>query len=157
MDEKNKSEQPDAVVIPRGIEVLIKKASIDPEFRQILLQKRGSAAEKIDLDLTEAERTMLSNMPTEQLNKIIDHTKVKPEHRKVFLGTTAALMLAAVTSLTIISMTTVTQTAGISPDRIREIQMNSSLNRSDPNDVNDLDGTGDDLDESEQSQDNQEK
>lgn len=158
MDEKNKSEQPDAVAIPRGIEVLIKKASVDPEFRQILLQKRAGAAEKIDLDLTEAERAMLSNMPAEQLHKIIDNTKVNPEHRKVFLGTTAALMLAAVTGLVVISMTGVrTYTAGISPDRVRDIQMKSSLNRNDSNDVNDLDGAGVDSDDTNQSRESQKK
>ena len=158
MDEKNKSEQPDAVAIPRGIEVLIRKASVDPEFRQILLQKRAGAAEKIDLDLTEAEQAMLSNMPAEQLHKIIDNTKVNPEHRKVFLGTTAALMLAAVTGLVVISMTGVrTYTAGISPDRVREIQMGSNLNRSDANDVNDPDTTGDDPEQAQQSHEGREK
>ena len=152
MDKDKESKQHYTGTIPRGIEVLIKKASVDPEFRQILLKKRTDAAEKINLELTEAERTMLSNMPTEQLNKIIDNTKVEPEHRKVFLGTTAALMLAAVTGLTVISMTTVTYTAGISPDRVREMQMKSNLNQNDPNDVNDLDETGDASSDMNQSQ-----
>ena len=35
--------------IPRAIEVLIKKASVDPEFRQLLLEKREQAAGEIDL------------------------------------------------------------------------------------------------------------
>jgi hypothetical protein len=153
MDKDNKPKQPYTCTIPRGIEVLIKKASVDTEFRQILLQKRADAAETIDLELTEAEQTMLSNMPAEQLQKIIDNTKVKPEHRKVFLGMKATLMLAAVTGLVVISMTGVTTvTAGISPDRVRKMQMKSNINPSDPNDVNDLDSAGDDSDESEQSQ-----
>ncbi len=83
-------------MIPRGLEVLIKKASIDPKFKTLLLQMRSRAAKDIDLDLDPSEKEMLDSIPIKQLEKIIDNTKVKPESRRVFLGKAASLMLAAI-------------------------------------------------------------
>jgi hypothetical protein len=83
--------------IPRGIEVLLKKAAVDPAFRKILLEKRAAAAQEIDLELTDVERTLLSNIPADQLEKIIANTKVPPEHRDAFLGTFGKAMLLLVT------------------------------------------------------------
>ena len=62
--------------IPRGVEVLLKKASVDAEFRRVLLEQRGDAAHRLDLELTDAERAMLAAIPAEQLERIIDNTKV---------------------------------------------------------------------------------
>ncbi|MHC4646835.1 MAG: hypothetical protein ACYTBJ_15155 [Planctomycetota bacterium] len=84
-----------AGAIPRGIEVLVKKASVDAEFRTILLDKRAEAAAEIQLQLTPAEATMLNSIPSQQLEAIIDSTKVRPENRQIFLGKMAKLMLAA--------------------------------------------------------------
>jgi hypothetical protein len=81
--------------IPRGIEVLVKKASVDSEFRALLVERRADAAREIELDLDPAEESMLASIPREQLERIIDRTTVKPESRRVFLGRAAALMLAA--------------------------------------------------------------
>ncbi|MHC4166750.1 MAG: hypothetical protein ACYSWQ_07325 [Planctomycetota bacterium] len=122
--------------IPRGIEVLVKKASVDPEFRQLLLEKRGQAAREIDLELTDAERNILSSMPVEQLEKIIDTTKVEPEHRKTFMGKTAMLMLAAAGLTGTCVMSTVSFTAGIDPERVRKLQMEHSDDVPDANDPN---------------------
>ena len=33
--------------VPRGIEVLLKKASVDPAFRELLLAKRSAAARSL--------------------------------------------------------------------------------------------------------------
>ncbi|HUU55801.1 MAG TPA: hypothetical protein VMW93_00540, partial [bacterium] len=41
--------------IPRGLEVLIKKAAVDPAFKDILFEKRAGAADAIGLKLTPAE------------------------------------------------------------------------------------------------------
>lgn len=81
--------------IPRGVEVLIKKAAVDPEFRRTLLALRGAAAEEIGLSLTPTEAALLRVAPAQQLEAIIDRTRVAPEIRPAFLGKAAAFMLAA--------------------------------------------------------------
>lgn len=152
MDKNNKSEQFFSDTIPRGIEVLIKKASVDPEFRQLLVDKRSEAAKEIDLDLSQVEVKIISDIPREQLEKIIDNTKVPPEHRPVFLGKAGKLMLAAIITGTAFGFFVFNPPmkvvyAGISPDRVREMQMKRDVDLSDPNDVNNSD-------EFEQSQEN---
>jgi hypothetical protein len=81
--------------IPRGIEVLVKKASVDPDFKRALLSKRADSADEIGLRLEPAEVLMLRAAPAEQIEAIIDRTVVPQEHRRVFLGKAAAAMLAA--------------------------------------------------------------
>jgi hypothetical protein len=127
--------------IPRGVEVLLKKASVDPEFRELLLERRAEAARTIDLELTDAEREMLAHIPTEQLEQIIRNTKVKPEHRSVFLGTAGKLMVAAVIGAGVVSLMVPTlghtvATTGISPDEIRRMEMARLADVNDPNDPN---------------------
>ena len=82
--------------IPQGIEVLVLKATVDPDFKQLLLQQRTAAAAAIGLELTAAEATMLAAVPAAQLEAIIARTSVPQEHRRAFLGQAAAAMLAAV-------------------------------------------------------------
>lgn len=109
--------------IPRGIEVLIKKASVDAEFRSILLEKRSEAAAEIDLELSLAEAATLNAVPRAQIEKIIQNAKVPDEHRRVFLGKIGAAMLAilglglpACDDAHLAAM----KYGGIRPDRIRE-------------------------------------
>lgn len=80
---------------PRGLEVLLKKASVDAEFRALLLADRAQACAAIDLNLDPAETAMLNTMPPEQLDAIIQRTRVRPEDRRAFLGKAASIMLAA--------------------------------------------------------------
>jgi hypothetical protein len=129
--------------IPRGVEVLVKKASVDPEFRKILLEKRGDAAQEIDLALTEAEKKMLSSISVEQLEKIIEHTKVEPEQRTIFLGTAGKLMLAAVIGVAVVSvmMPSLGHTV-ISPERIRQMQIERLHDSNDVNEPNESDIDG---------------
>ena len=82
--------------IPRGIEVLVKKASVDPQFKALLLARRDAAAEEIGLELDPAEAMMLRAVPAEQLEAIIAGTKVDPGSRRALLGKVAAAMLAAI-------------------------------------------------------------
>ena len=79
-----------------GIEILVKKAAVDPAFKATLLQRRAAAAQEIGLELTAAEAAMLATVPVAQLDAIIGSTHVPVEHRRVFLGHAAAAMLAAV-------------------------------------------------------------
>jgi hypothetical protein len=81
--------------IPLGVEVLVRKAAVDPEFRATLLARRAEAAAEIDLELEPAEAAMLAAAPAEQLEAIIDRTTVPQAHRRAFLGKAAAAMLAA--------------------------------------------------------------
>lgn len=83
------------VTVPRGIEVLVKKASVDAEFRELLLKQRGKAAAAIHLELDPAENSMLSAIPQEQLAKIVANTTVPMELRPAFMGWVAPVMLAA--------------------------------------------------------------
>jgi outer membrane biosynthesis protein TonB len=81
--------------VPLGIEVLVKKAAVDDEFRDLLLTERSAAASAISLELNEAEATMLDGVPETQLGAIIANTTVSPKMRPAFAGRAAAVMLAA--------------------------------------------------------------
>jgi acyl carrier protein len=82
--------------IPRGIEVLVKKASVDAAFRSLLLERPEEAAARIALELDAVERLMLRAAPREQLETIIARATVPEEHRRAFLGHVAAAMVAVV-------------------------------------------------------------
>ncbi len=81
--------------IPRGIEVLVKKAAVDAEFHKLLLERRAEAAKEIGLVLDPAEAAMLASIPASLLEGIIARTTVSPISRAAFLGKAAAVMLAA--------------------------------------------------------------
>ena len=81
--------------IPRGIEVLVKKASVDPAFKAVLLERRAAAAECIGLVLTPEEAAILNLVPASQLQAIIANTKVDKLIMPAFLGKAAAVMLVA--------------------------------------------------------------
>jgi len=81
--------------VPRGVEVLVKKAAVDPAFKKLLMEKRAGAAEAIALKLEPAEAAMLAAVPEAQLRAIVANTKVSPSLRPAFLGCAAAAMLAA--------------------------------------------------------------
>ena len=80
---------------PRGLEVLLKKAAVDPAFKALLLTRRAEAAATIDLTLEPSEILLLRTAPSDQLEAIIARTTVPQEHRRAFLGQAAAAMLAA--------------------------------------------------------------
>jgi hypothetical protein len=81
--------------IPRGIELLVKKAAVDAAFRAALLAERSAAAGRIGLELTPAERVMLDGAPAEQLQAVIARTKVEPSAVPALMGKAAAAMLVA--------------------------------------------------------------
>jgi hypothetical protein len=84
--------------IPRGIEVLVKKAAVDPAFKFLLLKERTDAAKRIGLRLEPAEEMMLNAVAAGQLETIISNARVEPQQRDVFMGYAAAIMLAAITA-----------------------------------------------------------
>jgi hypothetical protein len=81
--------------VPRGIEVLVKKAAVDADFKALLLSGRAGAAGEIGLELAPAEAAMLGAIPAAQLEAIIQSTKVDEKVRPAFLGRVAAVMIAA--------------------------------------------------------------
>jgi acyl carrier protein len=91
--------QPSFGATPRGLEVLVTKASVDGQFRALLLQSRAEAAAEISLELTPAETLLLNAVPAEQLDAVIARTSVPDEHRRAFLGRAAAAMLAALAAM----------------------------------------------------------
>ncbi|MBN1918419.1 MAG: hypothetical protein JW889_10945 [Verrucomicrobia bacterium] len=84
--------------IPIGIEVLVKKAAIDPDFRQILLARRAYAADEIALKLEPSEAVMINAVPAAQLEAIVARTTVHPKQRAAFLGRVAAVMIVALSA-----------------------------------------------------------
>ena len=86
--------------VPRGIEILLKKAAVDPEFCSLFLEHREEAARQIGLELEPFELAMVQTFPTEQLAAIIRQTEVPQSHRRAFLGTAAAAMLAVLSGTT---------------------------------------------------------
>lgn len=100
--------------VPRGVEILIQKAAVDPDFKALLLEKRSAAAAEIELPLQPAEAAMLDNAPTEQLEAIITGTKVPEKTRRALLGTVTAATLA-VLGVSII-VPSLARSRGIEPD-----------------------------------------
>jgi acyl carrier protein len=85
--------------IPKGVELLVHKAAVDPAFKAVLLERRAAAAQEIGLELDAAETAMLAAVPAAQLETIIARTSVPEAHRRAFLGKAAAAMLAALATM----------------------------------------------------------
>jgi len=84
---------------PRGVEILLKKASVDEEFAKILLASPEEAARLISLDLKDSERRILLNTPASTLQTMIRHTTVKRHQLSAFKTLSASLMLAAIVAI----------------------------------------------------------
>ena len=69
-----------------GIQVLLKKAEIDSDFRTALLDTHAQAAKQIVVELSTTEVATLNSVPRIHLEKIAEHTAVPDHERRVFLG-----------------------------------------------------------------------
>lgn len=107
--------------IPRGLEILIKKAAVDPEFRALLLEKRSAAAADFELALEPAEVAMLNSVPAEQLEAIIAGTQVPEATRRALLGKITAGTLAAIGVVAVVDSCTL----GIRPSRFHTLGVES--------------------------------
>jgi len=109
-------------LVPRGIEILVKKASVDTDFKEILLKERAAAANRINLSLEDTEVAMLNGIPQVHLDSIISATKVSPNLKQAFMGCTAAVMLAALTATASAADNNYSgATEGIRPDDVTQI------------------------------------
>ena len=98
----------------RAVSNSLKKASVDPAFKSLLLTRRAEAAAAIDLTLEPSEVLMLQSATVDQLKAVIARTNVPQEHRRAFLGQAAVAMLAAPGTMTLLPGC---NTTGTNPDR----------------------------------------
>lgn len=89
--------------IPRALEVLVKKAAVDEQFKSELLQKRDKLAEELNLPLDASEKAMLGCVPAEHLEQMIRHTQVPENQKQHLVGASAAAIVALVAQLTFAS------------------------------------------------------
>ena len=78
---------------PRGFEILLKKAKVDDEFREHLLLDPLTAAERVDLTLSQQEKLILQNTPRTLLQTMINSTTVPKQHVNAFRTTKKAAVL----------------------------------------------------------------
>ncbi|HEY9070870.1 MAG TPA: hypothetical protein VIV61_11495, partial [Candidatus Ozemobacteraceae bacterium] len=97
--------------IPRGMELLLKRAAVDSAFRTDLLARRAQVADELNLPLDRTERSMLDGIPEAQLRGIITATPVPEPQRKALSGASAAAMLALLAQLTFTPVTGRAETA----------------------------------------------
>ena len=111
--------------IPRGIEVLVKKAAVDSDFKHLLIERRADAAGDIALTLEPSEVAMINAVPEAQLEAIIARTTVHPKQRAAFLGRVAAVMIVALGASTVgygCRDNEEPSTKGIRPDRPERVE-----------------------------------
>jgi Type II secretion system (T2SS), protein G len=82
-----------------GIEILLKKASVDESFASLLLESPERAAHLISLRLQDSELGVLVNTPKSTLQAMIYNTTVKRHQLAAFKTLSASLMLAAILAL----------------------------------------------------------
>jgi hypothetical protein len=93
------------VKAPRGVEILLKKARVDPPFRALFETDALAAAASIGLELSDAEAAVLASTPAETLRTMVAHTFVPRHHVPTFLSRNAAAMLAVVLATTVLQPT----------------------------------------------------
>jgi hypothetical protein len=111
----------EADAVPRGIEILLKKASIDESFRKMFLSDRLKAAGTIGLTLNPAEVAVLKAIPEPSLERMVAATKVQPKIRHAFMGYAATVMLAALTAASEgMPQDSAQASRGIQPDAVQD-------------------------------------
>ena len=98
--------------IPRGVELVLKMAAIDPTFRARLIHMRGTASKTIGFKLTFSEAMILEAAPEEQLLAMIDAMPVSDEEREALLSAAPGSRPAPDSPLL--------ATLGIRPERTQE-------------------------------------
>ncbi len=86
---------------PHGIEILLKKAKVDPQFRDKLLRDPVSAAHSIDLVLTDSEEIILANASRSTLSTMIQKAFVPRHQVSSFLTQKAPALVLLVLASTV--------------------------------------------------------
>ncbi len=81
--------------VPRGIELIIARASADPEFRRRWSERPVEAAREIGVELTPEEVAILRATPAAQLDAVIEKSKGKLWSRAAFIGLAGVGVAAA--------------------------------------------------------------
>ncbi|HUT35005.1 MAG TPA: hypothetical protein VNE39_16055 [Planctomycetota bacterium] len=81
--------------VPHGIEVLLIEASVDPRFRELLLEKRAEASKAIGVTLSAIEAGLLNDIPASHLTQVIAQTRVSKRLRSEARRKAAKVALAA--------------------------------------------------------------
>jgi hypothetical protein len=79
---------------PRGIEILLKKAKVDLEFRRFFLQDPAAAAKSIQLDINDTESKILLSTPSRIIEQMVESTFVPKHQVGTFMSARTAAMLA---------------------------------------------------------------
>lgn len=87
---------------PRGMELLLKKAKADPEFRTLFLTSPMAAARRLGLSLSETESKILQSMPRNALDTAVKHIRLPKAHIPVFRAARNAGTLMAALALTVV-------------------------------------------------------
>jgi len=104
--------------VPTGMEKLLRLASVDEAFRQVLLEQRGDAAEAAGVELTPSERAILAAVPEGQLAAMAQQIPPPAPERRDFLRQAAASAVVALGGAALASCdgTPIGATRGIQPD-----------------------------------------
>jgi len=109
---------------PRGVEILLKKAKVDPGFRELLLGDPLAAAESIELTLSRSERNVLSNTSRSILSAMIGRTFVPRHHVRSFLTQKAPALIFLVMASTVLIETS-GASAGVESDSVASPRVNA--------------------------------
>ena len=80
--------------VPRGIELLLKKAKADDEFARYFLDRPLAAASELGLELSPTEARVLESMPRSTLETAVEHTRVADAHVPLLRSARTAAALA---------------------------------------------------------------
>jgi hypothetical protein len=87
---------------PRGIEVLLKKAKVDAEFREQFLKEPLAVAAGLELDLLESEKKLLASATASTLRLLVNRTFVPKHHVPTFMSRNVPAMVALVLASTLV-------------------------------------------------------
>jgi hypothetical protein len=108
--------------VPTGIEQLLRLAAADPDFREVLVERRDGAAAAAGVTLTAHEAAIIKAIPREQLSTMVAHVPTPSSDRRQFLQRTAASAVIALGGGAVISCEGCASTRPAEPEPTRGIR-----------------------------------